>query len=105
MPFFFIVPLWLLAVVAGVVMICIRRVRRVGVYVVATATCASLGSFVLSTAALMLGAQLYDATSAPGWFAFFVLASYVLAIGLGGVAGAAAGLLIANKALTQRFTS
>jgi hypothetical protein len=105
MPFFFILPVWILALVVGIVMICIRRLRRAGIYVVSTSTFATIGSFVLSTVALMVGAQLYITASLPGWFAFIVLAVYLLAIALGGIAGAAAGVLITNKALARRITT
>jgi len=50
-PFFFVLPLWVLAVVTGIVMVCIQRLRRAGIYVDTVSTFATVISFVLSTAA------------------------------------------------------
>jgi hypothetical protein len=99
MPFFLILPLWVLAVVLGIVMLCIRSTRLAGVYVVTVSTSATFASFVLSTAVLLVGAQ--TGTNAPGWFVFAIVAGYLAAIPIGGLAGAIVGFLTTRKLLAR----
>jgi len=47
MPFFLIVPLWVLALIAGVIMLFTRSTRRAGIYVLTIATSATIVSFAL----------------------------------------------------------
>jgi len=99
MPFFFIVPLWLLAVIVGAVMVCIRAARHAGVYVLTMSTFATILSFVLSTAILFVGSRV--AADPPGWFGLIVVAAYLAAIPIGGLTGAIAGFLITRKLLAH----
>jgi hypothetical protein len=99
MPFFFILPLWVLAVILGIVMLCIRSTRQAGVYILTVSTFATFASFVLSTAVLLVGAQ--TGTNAPGWSGLAVVAGYLAAIPIGGLAGAIVGLLMTRKVLAQ----
>jgi hypothetical protein len=99
-PFFFIVPLWLLTVVAGAVMVCIRATRGAGVYVLMMSTFATIVSFLLSTAVLIVGPRI--AAIPPEWFGLIVVAGYLAAIPIGGLTGAIAGFLITRKLLGQK---
>ena len=94
MPFFFIFPLWLLAVIVGAVMVAIPRLRAAGVYVLTTASLATIASFGASTAVLVAGAAL--AVDPPGWFGPLILVAYLGAIPIGGAIGALAGVLLAR---------
>jgi hypothetical protein len=57
MPFFLLIPLWLLCVGCGVALLFVKGLRHVGIYTVAVSTAAVLGAFVLSTAVLYIGAS------------------------------------------------
>ena len=58
MPFFFIVPVWLLFSVVGIVLLFVRRHRRTGLYAIVVSTTATLTSFLASTAVLYLGLKI-----------------------------------------------
>ncbi len=100
MPFFFIVPLWILTVIVGGALVSITATRRVGIYVLATSTFATVVSFVLSTAVLFVGPRI--AANPPGWFGFVVVVGYLAAIPLGGLIGAVTGLLLTRKLLAGK---
>src|SRR6266581_2555958 len=100
MPFFLILPLWLLTVAVGLVMVCFRPVRRPGIYVVTVATFATVVSFALSTAVLLVGAQ--TGANAPSWLLFAVVAGYLVAIPIGGLIGALVGFLFTRRVLGRR---
>ena len=57
MPFFLIVPVWLLCVLCGVVLLCFQRFRRLGIYAINISTAATVVSLLLSTAVLFLSAR------------------------------------------------
>lgn len=97
MPFFFIVPIWAVAVVISVGLLVVKRVRTVGVYLLLASTGGLIFSFALSTAVLMVAARLLNGTSL-GWLA---LLAYLAMIGVGGVIGAVLGAIAARK-LTAR---
>ena len=99
MPFFFIVPLWLLEVALGAIMICIRATRRPGIYVVTISTLATIVSFALSTAVLFVGPRI--AANPPGWFGLVVVLGYAAAIPIGGILGATAGFLLTYNLLAR----
>jgi len=99
MPYFFIVPLWLLTALVGAVMVAIRPARRAGVYVLTISTFATFVSFVFSTAVLFIGPRITE--NPPGWFGLMVVAGYLAAIPIGGLAGAVAGFLITPRLLAQ----
>lgn len=101
MPFFFVLPLWLFAVAVSVLMICIPRTRRLGVYLLMMSTCATVASFVLAYAVLIVGLWLAAATNAD-WLRLIALGGYLIAIPVGGVLGAIASVLCTN-ALFARY--
>jgi len=96
-PFFFVLPMWLLAVIVGVVMVCLRVTRRTGVYVITMSTFATIASFVLAYGALLAG--LWIAANTVDWFRFIALGAYLVAIPVGGLIGAIAGFLMTRKLL------
>ena len=98
MPFFFIVPIWLLFVVAGILSSFSSRLRFLAAYLVLGATIGLIFSFLLSLALLMLGARLLGGTSA----AWISLLAYLFGILAGGVIGIVAGLILA-RALNRRL--
>jgi hypothetical protein len=99
MPFFFVLPLWVLAVIVGGLMVCVRPTRRAGIYVLMVSTFATLASFALSTAVLLLGAQ--SGTNAPAWLGLMIVAGYLAAIPIGGLMGAILGFLLTRKTLAR----
>jgi hypothetical protein len=100
LPFFFIVPLWLLTVAVGAVMVCIRAARPAGIYVLTMSTLATIVSFLLSTAVLFVGPRI--TANPPEWFGLIVVAGYLAAIPIGGLTGAIAGFLITRKLLGRK---
>jgi len=98
MPFFLIVPLWVLALIAGVIMLFTRSTRRAGIYVLTIATSATVVSFALSTAVLFLGAQ--ASPQEPSWIGIVIIGAYLAAIPIGGLVGAIVGLLVTRKVLS-----
>ena|SRR3569832_2742824 len=97
MPFFFILPIWALVVVASLVLLVMKPSRTLGTYLLFTSTGGLIFSLALSTAALLAGARLLDGTSL-GWL---TLVAYLAMIGIGGQFGIAAGAFAAWK-LTHR---
>src|SRR5687768_2781694 len=99
MPFFFILPLWLLTVLLGIVMVCARTTRRAGVYVITMSTFATILSLLLSTVVLVVGPRI--TVSPPEWMGLMVFAAYLIAIPIGGLTGAIAGFVVARKLLAR----
>ena len=86
MPFFFIVPLWLVCLVVGTILTFFPHSRRFGYFFIAVPTGATVVSFLLSTAALFLLPRLLPQPSRP-WYGVFLLVTYLVAIGLGALLG------------------
>jgi hypothetical protein len=86
MPFFLIAPVWLLCVVAGGIMLFVRRLRKIGYFVMAVSTGATLASFRLSTFVLFVFPRL-SFLSHMHWAGIAVLSSYAIALVLGAVLG------------------
>jgi hypothetical protein len=97
MPFFFILPVWVLSIVVSVPMLLSGRFRIVGAYISLTSTGGLAGSFLVSTAALMLGGKMLGGT-AVAWITPLL---YVLGICVGGMGGITIGALIARKLTKQ----
>jgi hypothetical protein len=91
-PFFFIVPIWLLFLVAGILLLFSSRLRFLSSYLVLSATLGLLFAFLLSLAFLMLGAKLLGGTSV----AWISLLAYLFGIVAGGAIGIVAGLILAR---------
>jgi hypothetical protein len=79
-------------------MVCVRTTRHAGAYVLTMSTLGTILSFVLSSAVLFVGPRI--AVDPPGWFGLLVVFAYLVAIPIGGLAGAIAGFLITRRLLT-----
>src|SRR5690349_13435216 len=101
MPFFLLLPVWLLCVLVGLVLVFVRSLRSIGVYTLTMSTVALLCSFGLSTAVLYFGPRLFSNTH-PSWFGVALIAAYFCAIGVGGIGGAIAGFLATHRVLRHR---
>ena len=101
MPFFFIVPAWILCVLCGIVFLCFQRFRRMGLYAISISTTATLVSFGLSTALLYLGPRI--GTQWLGrWSGIILMGAYLLVISVGALIGALGGFLFTRKLLPRR---
>jgi hypothetical protein len=95
MPFFLILPLWLLCLVIGGVLCIFKRVRFLSLYVILCSTGGTLVSFILSTLVLVVMPRLLPNMAGSG---LLVVGMYLLGIGFGGLIGVTAGLFAARKA-------
>jgi hypothetical protein len=98
MPFFLIVPAWLLLVLFGVVLLCFQRLRRIGFYAISISTAAIALSLLLSTTVLFLGPRV-GLQRMGQWSGIALIAAYVLAIGVGALMGGLGGFLLTRKLL------
>jgi hypothetical protein len=55
---FFIVPAWILCVLAGIGLLCLRKFQGVGIYIIGISTAATVASLLLSTAVLFVAPRL-----------------------------------------------
>jgi hypothetical protein len=93
MPFFFIVPVCLACDALGVVLLFFAKWRRLGCFVIAVPTGATVVSFLLSTAVFFVAPKL--APQPPRlWYGALILISYFSALVLGGLIGAFAAFLL-----------
>ncbi|MFL6463406.1 MAG: hypothetical protein ACJ73N_03225 [Bryobacteraceae bacterium] len=93
MPFFFIVPIWCLAVLIGLVLLFVKPGRWLATYVLCGSTGSLLVSLLVSLGFLMATAKLLSGTK----FAWLALVAYLIGIGIGAIAGALGGIFIAWK--------
>jgi hypothetical protein len=99
MPFFFIVPVWILCLVVGGTMFCSARLRSLSLYLLFTSTGFTVFSFLCSTLVLVAAGKW------PGLFwhsGLVTLVGYVGALLAGGAVGIAVGLLLAYKINCRR---
>jgi hypothetical protein len=92
MPFFFIVPIWLLFVVVGVLSLFFARARFLSTYLIVSATLGLLFAFLMSLAFLIVVTKLLAGTSLA-WISLLV---YLLGIVVGGAIGVVIGLILAR---------
>lgn len=93
MPFFFLLPLWMLVVVASIGMLFTRRYNSLALYLLFSSTGGLLLSFVASSAVLLIGPTLVAGTR----FGWLVLLGYGTGIVFGGFLGILAGLFFAYR--------
>ena len=93
MPFIFIVPVWLMIVLAAVPLLFVRRLRFLAVHVVMASSLAILISFTLAIAVLLAGGRL--PVSRHNGFVIFGL--FVLSLIGGGVLGLVLGIFLAHR--------
>jgi hypothetical protein len=96
MPFFFMVPVWLMAVLLGIVLTFFVQLRRLGFYVIAVPTGATVISFLLSTAVLYLVPRVMP-QPARSWYGILLIVAYIGAMGAGALFGAITGFLLVRR--------
>jgi hypothetical protein len=101
MPFFFIIPVWLLLVAVGLILLFFARFRILGYFVIAVPTGATVTSFLLSTSVFFVVPRLLPMSSRP-WYGLLILAVYVVALLLGGLLGAIGAFSLVLK-LQKRY--
>jgi len=101
MPFFFIVPVWLLCVGAGIILLYIRPLRRLGFFVITVPTGATLASFLLSTSVLFTFPSL-SFPAHPQWTGIEVISCYLIALVLGAILGAAGAFWCTDRLLNRK---
>ena len=101
MPFFFILPAWVLCVLSGIVLVRFQRFRRTGLYAITISTTATIVSLFLSTAVLYLGPKA-GLQQLGRWSGIALIGAYVLAIVVGAPIGALTGFLFTRKLLSRR---
>src|SRR4030095_8740527 len=99
MPFFLILPIWFLAIFAATAALFLPRLRFLSTYLFFGSTLSVALSFALSTAVLYGVPRLSHEGSSMG---LVTILAYLFAIVAGGIAGLAAGLLIA-RSINQRI--
>ena len=93
MPFFFIVPVWMLVVMVGVALLFSRRLRFLSSYLLLSSTLGLLLSFLMSLALLLIAGKVFGNTSV----AWIALLAYLAGMFVGGLIGIVAGLFVARK--------
>jgi hypothetical protein len=101
MPFFFILPVWVLCVVIGVALLFFRDLRRIAYFVIAVPTGATLVSFALSTSVLYFAPRVAPEPH-PQWFGIALIIGYAIAIALGALIGAFGAFLLLLKLPTRK---
>lgn len=96
MPFFFIVPVWIFCMVVGLLLCCFKRVRFLSAYLILSSTGGMVLSFTFSTFLLLIAPRLVRNTQSA-WVGLMLIASYVAAIGFGGLLGVLGSFLAARK--------
>jgi hypothetical protein len=94
MPFFFIVPIWLLCLLAGAVLFSFARLRSLSLYVLLAPTGFTVVSFLSSTLVLLLAGKWPQLFGHSG---LLLMGGYIGALLAGGVLGTVAGLALAYK--------
>ena len=102
MIFFLILPLWVLCTLSGIALLFLPQRRRIGVYFILVSTAAMLVSFVLSTAVLYLAGK-FGSRLHIQWLGLAVIATYLMATGLGLIVGGLAGFFLARNLLVRRL--
>jgi hypothetical protein len=93
MPFFFIVPLWIVCIVAGVAFLFSARFRFLSIYILLGSTAGLFLSFLLSLLFLFVAAKLVGGTPV----AWIALLAYLAGIPIGGAVGIIGGAILARK--------
>jgi predicted MFS family arabinose efflux permease len=95
MVFFFLLPLWLLCVVAGTVLCWFKKSRLLSSYFFLCPTVGIVVAFVLSSLVLWAGPRMLG--SADSWAKWALVTAYLLGTGLGGVIGGVVGFSAARR--------
>jgi hypothetical protein len=97
MPFIFIVPVWLLIVLAAAPLLFVRKLRFLAVHIVMASTMAILISFSLAISVLVAGGRL-PVSRLNG---FLIFGFFALSLVGGGVLGLALGIFLAHRINTR----
>jgi hypothetical protein len=97
MPFIFIVPVWLLIVLAAAPLLLARRLRFLAVHIVMASTMAILISFSLSISVLVAGGRL----PVSRFNGFLIFGFFALSLIGGGVLGLVLGIFLAHRINTR----
>ena len=101
MPFFFIAPIWLLCVIAGLLTLISRRFRFLASYLILGSTFGFIISILASTASLLIVGKLTSLLGSSAGAIVVILGFLVGMVG-GGVAGILVGGWMAYR-LNRRF--
>jgi hypothetical protein len=96
MAFFLILPSWVLCLLTGIVLVSFEKFRRAGFYVINMSSAATALSLSLSTAVLFLGPRV-GLQRMGQWAGVVLIAAYLVAIVVGGLAGAVGGFLVTRR--------
>jgi hypothetical protein len=99
MPFFFIVPLWILCLLVGATLFCLARFRSLSLYLLLGSTGFTVISFACSTTILLVAGKWPQLFWHSGLLA---VVGYVGALLMGGAFGAITGLALAYKLNCRR---
>ena len=94
MPFFFIVPIWLVCLLAGAVLFSFARLRSLSLYVLLAPTGFTVFSFLSSTLVLLVAGRWPQVVGHSG---LILVGGYIGALLAGGAFGTVAGLALAYK--------
>jgi hypothetical protein len=97
MPFIFIVPVWLLIVLAAAPLLFVRKLRFLAVHIVMASTMAILISFSLAISVLVAGGRL-PVLRLNG---FLMFGFFALSLVGGGLLGLALGIFLAHRINTR----
>ena len=97
MPFIFIVPVWLVIVLAAAPLLFIRRLRFLAVHIIVGSSMAILMSFTIAIAVLVAGGKL-PVSRLNG---FVIFGAFVLSLIGGGVLGLVLGICLAHRINTH----
>jgi|SRR5579871_5523702 len=100
MPFFFLLPLWLLCIVVAVISLLSRKYRYMAAHLALCSTGALIGCLTLFLAAVWALGKLHEPSSTEMGIVFLVV--LIGSTALGGILGLVGGFLVArslNRAL------
>jgi ABC-type antimicrobial peptide transport system permease subunit len=100
MPFFFIVPVWFLCVVVGLVLCLFKQSRFLSTYLILSSTGSTITSLALSTLLLWVAPKLLGPERTL--VRLFLIAAYLASIAFGGLIGMIGGFVAARK-INQRL--
>jgi len=101
MPFFLIIPVWLLCLLGGLILVCFEKFRRTGIYTIVVSSMATIVSFLLSTGVIYFGPRVVPHRF-ERWSALLIIGTYVAAIIAGGAIGAVTGFLLVRRMLPRK---
>jgi hypothetical protein len=111
MIFFLIVPVWLMLVCASGILLFFKVTRWLSAYLIVSSTLSVITSFVASLAGVVVFSTIGNEFGAKDFTGLFALGGYGVGLLVGGLFGAASGVLIVfifhrrsrkNRLVTER---